>query len=167
MTRRSPVTLLIHIGRQCGRPVRIYCTALVQVPYNALSDVRAVRTFRKVAAIVAAAAVVAADAVAADAVVAANTGRAVAVRAVVVVVIAVVAAAAAAAVASVVAVVVVVVTADTAVAEAVVAVASNATAAGDVVCLRTCHLVAQAPNHDHFCRCLDLPIPLADLSGCS
>jgi len=158
MTRRSPITLVTHIGRRCGRPVHICCTVLVQVPYNAPSDVRAVRTFCNVAAIVAA-----------DAVVAANTGGDVAARAVGVVAARAVVAAAAAAVASVVAVVVVVVvvTADTAVAEAVVAVASNATAAGDVVCLRTCRLVAQVPNHDHFCRCLDLPIPLADLSGCS
>ena len=119
---------------------------LVQVPYNAPFDVRAVRTFRNVAAFVAA-----------DTVVAARAVGVVAARAVV--------AAAAAAVASV--VVVVVVTADTAVAESVAAVASNATAAGDVVCRRICRLVAQVPNHDHFCRCLDLPIPLADLSSCS
>ena len=62
MTRRSPVTLLIHIGRQYGLSVRICCTVLVRVPCNALSDVRTVRTFHRVAAIAAAAVVVAADA---------------------------------------------------------------------------------------------------------
>ena len=150
MTRRSPISLVTHIGRRCGRPVHICCMVLVQVPYNAPSDVRAVRTFRNVAAFVAA-----------EAVVAANTGGDVAARAVgVVAARAVVAAAAAAAV-------VVVVTADTAVVEAVVAVASNATAAGDGVCRRTCRHVSQVLHHDHLCRYDDLPIPLVDLLDCA
>ena len=61
----------------------------------------------------------------------------------------------------------VVVTADTTVVEAVVAVASNATAAGDSVCRRTFHHVSQVLHHDHLCRYGDLPIPLVGLLDCA